>query len=260
MVETDCIQRAREREREYTGEVRWGKVFGGEFAGCGEEQRGRGLTVEIEKCDARKIGNYKPYINTPVDINFGRMKNVIRVPESQVLDRLQKDGRLSATQPDYNFVNLKQWVRTSSSTEGIFRMQQEQGVGCKLSFGSHARINLMTNVEGFGAFGLKIPKLSEGSNEGCLKPVHKVASQSPLPPTEIEAVGLFSVKESYKRQGIGEALLKASIEKCRSRNVHCVPLHKDEDPSRISDVNLYKKLGFQVNNLIEGYYSLDRNA
>ncbi|KAM7511827.1 hypothetical protein LguiB_010702 [Lonicera macranthoides] len=70
----------------------------------------------------------------------------------------------------------------------------------------------------------------------------------------------FGMKESYRRQGIGEALLKASIEKCRSRNVHRVPLHEDEDPSRISDANLYKKLSFQVDNLIEGYYCLDRNA
>ncbi|KAM7508505.1 hypothetical protein LguiA_018958 [Lonicera macranthoides] len=70
----------------------------------------------------------------------------------------------------------------------------------------------------------------------------------------------FGMKESYRRQGIGEALLKASIEKCRSRNVHRVPLHEDEDPSRISDANLYKKLSFHVDNLIEGYYCLDRNA
>lgn len=67
-----------------------------------------------------------------------------------------------------------------------------------------------------------------------------------------------TVKEGYRKQGTGEALLKASIEKCRSRNVHRVSLHVD--PSRISAVNLYKKLGFQVNNLIEGYYSSDRNA
>ncbi|KAM7492256.1 hypothetical protein LguiA_035177 [Lonicera macranthoides] len=78
------------------------------------------------------------------------------------------------------------------------------------------------------------------------------------PSSLFASITKLAVKESYRRQGIGEALLKASIEKCRGRNVHRVSLHVD--PSRISAVNLYKKLGFQVDNLIEGYYALDRNA
>jgi ribosomal protein S18 acetylase RimI-like enzyme len=66
------------------------------------------------------------------------------------------------------------------------------------------------------------------------------------------------VKENCRRQGHGEALLKAAIQKCRTRNVHRVSLHVD--PLRTPAMILYKKFGFQVDNLIEGYYSSDRNA
>ncbi|CAK9151330.1 unnamed protein product [Ilex paraguariensis] len=68
----------------------------------------------------------------------------------------------------------------------------------------------------------------------------------------------LAVKEDFRRQGHGEALLKAAIQKCRTRNVQRISLHVD--PTRIPALNLYKKLGFQVDNLIEGYYSSDRNA
>lgn len=66
------------------------------------------------------------------------------------------------------------------------------------------------------------------------------------------------MRENYRRQGLGEALLRAAIQKCRTRNVQRVSLHVD--PLRASAVNLYNKLGFQVDNMIEGYYSSDRNA
>ncbi|KAK9285241.1 hypothetical protein L1049_024430 [Liquidambar formosana] len=68
----------------------------------------------------------------------------------------------------------------------------------------------------------------------------------------------LAVKENYRRQGHGEVLLKAAIQKCRIRNVHRISLHVD--PSRTPATNLYKKLGFQVDDLIQGYYSPDRNA
>uniref|UniRef100_A0A5B7BVY7 N-acetyltransferase domain-containing protein n=1 Tax=Davidia involucrata TaxID=16924 RepID=A0A5B7BVY7_DAVIN len=68
----------------------------------------------------------------------------------------------------------------------------------------------------------------------------------------------LAVKENYRRQGHGDALLKAAIQKCRTRNVHRISLHVD--PLRTPAMNLYKKFGFQVDNLIEGYYSSDRNA
>ncbi|KAL8045291.1 hypothetical protein ABFX02_08G104000 [Erythranthe guttata] len=68
----------------------------------------------------------------------------------------------------------------------------------------------------------------------------------------------LAVKEKYRRQGHGEELLKAAIEKCKSRNISRVSLHVD--PLRIEATNLYKKLGFQVDTLVERYYSSDRDA
>ncbi|WOG98757.1 hypothetical protein DCAR_0418102 [Daucus carota subsp. sativus] len=68
----------------------------------------------------------------------------------------------------------------------------------------------------------------------------------------------LAVKEKYRRQGQGEALLRAAIEKCRARNVHRISLHVD--PSRTAALNLYKKFGFQVDSLVEKYYSSDRDA
>ncbi|PON31940.1 FkbH domain containing protein [Parasponia andersonii] len=68
----------------------------------------------------------------------------------------------------------------------------------------------------------------------------------------------LAVKENFRRQGYGEALLLEAIEKCRTRNVQRIALHVD--PLRTPAVNLYKKLGFKVDNLIEAYYASDRNA
>jgi len=66
------------------------------------------------------------------------------------------------------------------------------------------------------------------------------------------------VKEQYRGQGHGETLLKAAVEKCRTRKVSRIMLHVD--PLRTPAVNLYKKYGFLVDTLIQGYYSSDRNA
>ncbi|XP_019194085.1 PREDICTED: uncharacterized protein LOC109188050 [Ipomoea nil] len=68
----------------------------------------------------------------------------------------------------------------------------------------------------------------------------------------------LAVKENYRKQGFGEALLKEAIQKCRTRKVQRVSLHVD--PSRIAAMKLYQKLGFQVDTLVEGYYSADRSA
>lgn len=69
---------------------------------------------------------------------------------------------------------------------------------------------------------------------------------------------ILLVKEQWRRQGHGETLLKAAIEKCRTRKVSRIMLHVD--PLRTPALNLYMKHGFQVDTLIEGYYSKDRNA
>ncbi|KAL6218057.1 hypothetical protein ACLB2K_011274 [Fragaria x ananassa] len=68
----------------------------------------------------------------------------------------------------------------------------------------------------------------------------------------------LAVKDSCRRQGYGEALLTAAIQKCRTRNVGRISLHVD--PMRTPAMNLYKKVGFKVDNLIQSYYSSDRNA
>ncbi|KAI3744991.1 hypothetical protein L1987_58090 [Smallanthus sonchifolius] len=68
----------------------------------------------------------------------------------------------------------------------------------------------------------------------------------------------LAVKEKYRRQGHGEALMKAAIAKCRSKRINRISLHVD--PLRSSAVNLYKKLGFQTDTLVRAYYSSDRDA
>ena len=68
----------------------------------------------------------------------------------------------------------------------------------------------------------------------------------------------LAVKESCRRQGLGEALLQAAVEKCRRRRVQRVSLHVD--PARTAAVALYRKAGLQVDATIEGYYSAQRNA
>ncbi|XP_039137830.1 putative [ribosomal protein S18]-alanine N-acetyltransferase [Dioscorea cayenensis subsp. rotundata] len=68
----------------------------------------------------------------------------------------------------------------------------------------------------------------------------------------------LAVKENYRRQGYGEALLKAAIQKCRTRRIQRVCLHVD--PTRTPAVSLYQKLGFQIDELVKSYYSSDRNA
>ncbi|GJY65275.1 CAAX amino terminal protease family protein [Tanacetum coccineum] len=57
----------------------------------------------------------------------------------------------------------------------------------------------------------------------------------------------LAVKEQYRRQGHGEALVNAAIEKCRSKRINRVSLHVD--PLRTSAMQLYKKLGFQIDTL-----------
>ncbi|XP_074592224.1 uncharacterized protein LOC141848011 [Curcuma longa] len=68
----------------------------------------------------------------------------------------------------------------------------------------------------------------------------------------------LAVKDNYRRQGHGELLLRAAIEKCRTRKIQRVCLHVD--PARIPALLLYRKLGFQMDGLIQQYYSPERDA
>ncbi|KAF5745966.1 hypothetical protein HS088_TW06G00131 [Tripterygium wilfordii] len=78
------------------------------------------------------------------------------------------------------------------------------------------------------------------------------------PPSLSVTILELAVKESCRRRGYGEALLKAAISKCRARNVKRVLLQVD--PLRISAMELYKKLGFQVDTFIKGFYSTGQDA
>ncbi|XWS39468.1 hypothetical protein CRYUN_Cryun18bG0057000 [Craigia yunnanensis] len=78
------------------------------------------------------------------------------------------------------------------------------------------------------------------------------------PSSLFASISKLAVKESHRRQGHGEALLKAAIEKCSARNVHRISLHVD--PLRFPAMGLYQKLGFRVDSLIKSYYSADRDA
>ncbi|KAI3780697.1 hypothetical protein L2E82_10684 [Cichorium intybus] len=68
----------------------------------------------------------------------------------------------------------------------------------------------------------------------------------------------LAVKENYRRQGHGDALLKAAIEKCKSKRMHRVLLYVD--PLRTPATNLYKKLGFEIDTLLKSFYSSDQDA
>ena len=69
---------------------------------------------------------------------------------------------------------------------------------------------------------------------------------------------LVAVKENCRRQGHGEALLAAAVERCRRRKIQRLSLHVD--PTRTAAVALYRKAGFQVDTTIEGYYAPHRDA
>ncbi|OEL35310.1 hypothetical protein BAE44_0003675 [Dichanthelium oligosanthes] len=68
----------------------------------------------------------------------------------------------------------------------------------------------------------------------------------------------LAVKESCRRQGHGEALLAAAVERCRRRKVQRVSLHVD--PARTAAVALYRKAGFLVDATVVGYYAPQRDA
>ncbi|CAN6310585.1 unnamed protein product [Urochloa humidicola] len=68
----------------------------------------------------------------------------------------------------------------------------------------------------------------------------------------------LAVRENCRRQGHGEALLRAAVEKCRGRRVQRVILHVD--PARTAAVALYRKAGFQVDATVEGYYAPGNDA
>ncbi|KAK3206203.1 hypothetical protein Dsin_020249 [Dipteronia sinensis] len=78
------------------------------------------------------------------------------------------------------------------------------------------------------------------------------------PSSLFASINNLAVKESDRRQGHGEALLRGAIEKCSTRKVFRIYLNVD--PTNTAAMNLYKKFGFQIDGLIHGYYSPDSHA
>ncbi|KAL9244522.1 hypothetical protein vseg_018291 [Gypsophila vaccaria] len=78
------------------------------------------------------------------------------------------------------------------------------------------------------------------------------------PSSLLAVITKLAVKEKYRGQGYGEALVKAAIAKCQARNIQRISLHVD--PSRTPAVNLYQKLGFKIDSTVAKYYSADRDA
>ncbi|KAJ3682206.1 hypothetical protein LUZ60_014779 [Juncus effusus] len=68
----------------------------------------------------------------------------------------------------------------------------------------------------------------------------------------------LAVKDGYRRQGHGEELLRAAIEKCKRRKIHRICLHVD--PARSAAVSLYQKIGFEIDATVKSYYSSERDA
>ncbi|KAM0906809.1 hypothetical protein ACQ4PT_016518 [Festuca glaucescens] len=79
-----------------------------------------------------------------------------------------------------------------------------------------------------------------------------------FPTSLCASITKIAVKESCRRQGLGETLLQAAVERCRRKRVQRVSLHVD--PARTAAVALYGKAGFHVDATVEGYYSPQRNA
>nr|CAB3499238.1 unnamed protein product [Digitaria exilis] len=79
-----------------------------------------------------------------------------------------------------------------------------------------------------------------------------------IPTSLCASITKLAVKESCRRQGHGEALLAAAMARCRRRKVQRVSLHVD--PARTAAVALYRKVGFQVDATVVGYYAPQRDA
>lgn len=73
------------------------------------------------------------------------------------------------------------------------------------------------------------------------------------------SVAKLVVAEHARRKGIGEAVLRASVEHLfGARRVMCINLHVD--PARQPAVALYAKLGWRVDGAVKDYYAPGRDA
>jgi ribosomal-protein-alanine N-acetyltransferase len=68
----------------------------------------------------------------------------------------------------------------------------------------------------------------------------------------------FAVRKEYRRAGIGSMLLKRAVERLKARGKKKIIL--EVRVSNIQAQNLYKKFGFQIVDVIPGYYSDGEDA
>ena len=68
----------------------------------------------------------------------------------------------------------------------------------------------------------------------------------------------IAVKRAWRGRGLGERLMRRSLEECKSRGSSIAVLEVSTD--NIPAINLYKKLGFKVKKVLKGYYRGRKDA
>jgi ribosomal-protein-alanine N-acetyltransferase len=71
-------------------------------------------------------------------------------------------------------------------------------------------------------------------------------------------LGSIVVKEEFRRQGIGKALIKRSIEFAKEKNFNSVWLEVSVEQSNL--VSYYKSLGFRIHDVIKHFYGIGKHA
>ncbi|RLI83271.1 hypothetical protein DRP07_03725 [Archaeoglobales archaeon] len=71
-------------------------------------------------------------------------------------------------------------------------------------------------------------------------------------------LGSIVVKEDFRRQGIGKALIKRSIEFAKEKNFNSVWLEVSVEQSNL--VSYYKSLGFRIHDVIKHFYGIGKHA
>lgn len=98
--------------------------------------------------------------------------------------------------------------------------------------------------------------ISDGKCIGyCLNLVHKASLDCQNSQALSGVIASLAVDEHYRGQGVGEKLLRKSIEAMIARKACCITLMVRVDNSTAQ--KLYHKLGFKISKQIENYYKID---
>ncbi len=71
-------------------------------------------------------------------------------------------------------------------------------------------------------------------------------------------LGSIVVKENFRGQGIGKALIRRSIEFAKEKNFNSVWLEVSVEQSNL--VSYYKSLGFRIHDVIKHFYGIGKHA